>query len=235
MQRLYCSEADGRSFNRLEWSLLGYAGPTVLLVRTEKGEIIGAFASATWKDSFNYQGTSECFLFQLHPQFTVQWASGPQDHFMYMNSGQRHSSLTSPQLESLPHGIGFGGSITNKPRLFIPVTLEHCSAEFLDRTYDAGEILPLDNLERFEIDRMEVWGVGAPEVLSTALQKQSEYRFQQNEIINRARRVQDKSDFVKDLTSEFATSTVFKHREETRGRHDFSVDEEHGGYKIERE
>ena len=238
MQRVYCSEADGRSFNRLEWNLLGYGGPTLLLVRTTTGAIIGAFAASTWKDTVNYQGNSDCFLVQLQPKFKVHWAaSGRQNHFMYMNSGKRGNRQVVPQLEGLPHGIGFGGGATkNEPRLFIPVSLEHCSAEFMDDTFESGDVLPGEDLERFEIDLLEVWGIGdTPEALKTSLQEQREYRARQTDAINRARRIDDKHEFVKDLTSEFVPSNVFKHREETRGRHEFEVDEEHGGYKIERE
>jgi hypothetical protein len=232
LHRLYSSELDGRSFNRLEWALLGYEGPTMLVVKTDKDAIIGAFAHEPWKASINFHGCAECFLFQLQPELRIRWGSGPQDHFMYLHSGEQQSPLM-PQLDGLPHGIGFGGNTTSKPRLFIPDTLEQCTAGFMDKTYEPGNLLPDDSLEKFEIKRLEVWGVGEKEIIAQAMQKRAEHRVHYQENINRARTVKDKTQFVKDLSTGFTTSTLYEHREDVRGRAEFSVDEAHGGYKVD--
>ena len=153
---------------------------------------------------------------------------------MYMHSGERTSPLY-PQLEGLPHGIGFGGSTLNKPRFFIPDTLENCSALFMDKTFEPGDILPEDALEKFEIKYLEVWGVGDKDVIAHAIEKRAEYRIQQDEFLERARTVKDKTEFLKDLASGFTPSKLYQHHEQARGRHDFSVDDEHGGYKVDRD
>lgn len=204
----------------------------MLVVKTDKDAIIGAFAHEPWKASINFHGCAECFLFQLQPELRIRWGSGPQDHFMYLHSGEQQSPLM-PQLDGLPHGIGFGGNTTSKPRLFIPDTLEQCTAGFMDKTYEPGNLLPDDSLEKFEIKRLEVWGVGEKEIIAQAMQKRAEHRVHYQENINRARTVKDKTQFVKDLSTGFTTSTLYEHREDVRGRAEFSVDEAHGGYKVD--
>jgi hypothetical protein len=233
MRRLYSSEMDGRSFNRLEWSLLGYDGPTLLIVKTDQDAIIGAFAEQPWAESLNFFGSCDCFLFQLFPEVRIRWAIGGKEHFMYMHSGELTSSLQPHN--SLPHGIGFGGSLASKPRFFIPDSLENGSAEFMDKTYETGEILPESAMEKFEINVLEVWGVGSQELIDHALQKRVERRTQTEDAIQRARTVANKTQFLRDLESGFTPSNVYKHRDDVRGREEFRVDDIHGGYKVDKE
>jgi hypothetical protein len=205
MSRLYSTETDGRSFNRLEWAILGYDGPTLLVVKTDQNAVIGAFTQTPWKDSLNYYGSGDCFLFQLHPELKIRWPKGLHDNFMYMHYGELTRAV---KFNGLPHGIGFGGSQLSKPRFFIPDSFENCSAEFMDTTFGTGDILPESALEKFEINVMEVWGVGTEDLIAKALRKRGEHREQIKETIRRARAVPDKTQFVKDLESGFTLSKV---------------------------
>lgn len=232
MSRLYSSESDGRSFNRLEWSLLGYDGPTLLAIKTDQNAVVGAFTETPWKEALNYYGSEDCFLFQMSPELKIRWSSGPEDHYMYMHYGGIRSPV-NPPLDGMPHGIGFGGSLS-KPRFFIPDSLDNCSAAFMDRTFETGNILPESALEKFEINTLEVWGVGGEDTVARALEKREEHRLHTEEAIGRARTVDDKSHFAKDLSSGFIPSKLYEHREDARGRHDFHIDESHGGYKVDR-
>lgn len=213
---------------------MGYDGPSLLVIKTQKNEVIGAFTHGPWKDSIHYHGSSDCFLFQLKPKFKLLPATGEDGRFMYMHSGDR-SALLQPALNGLPHGIGFGGSATTKPRLFIPDTLEHCTAGFMDATFQAGGVLPDEDLEQFEISCLEMWGVGDDIMIQHALKKRDEYRVYRADFLKKAGRVEDKTQFVQDLASGLTPSKLYKHREEARGRHEFAVDDKHGGYKIDRE
>ena len=269
MTRLYSTETDGRSFNRLEYSVLGYDGPTMITIKTKTGAVIGAYAETSWKDSMNYFGTDECFMYQLMPQLKVLRPTGNENNFMYMHSNELHNSPVMPVAASgLPSGLGFGGNLDTKPRLFIPESLEDCSATFMDKTYDIGQILPpadgsMNFVEKFEIDILEIWGVGydedhnhfhdynkqqqqqtssptttdiATNSIQYALRQRDEYRNRLSNAITRARVLKDKSQFVKDLESGFTpTKNLYSHREHVRGRNEFRVDETHGGYKIDRE
>lgn len=229
MHRLYSSEMDGRSFNRLEWSILGYSGPTLVVIRTEdEGATLGGFASTPWKDSKDFYGDSDCFIIQLEPVYHMYHPMGREDHFMYCHSQVRNGKRTDMR----PHGLGFGGS-DSKPRLFIPESLEDCSADFLDSTYESGDLLPKDAMEKFRIKFLEVWGVGGDGVIAQAMRHRAEYREATQSTILRARTVADKSQFAKDMTSGLIPNKVFDHREMARGRHDFVVDDKHGGYKVE--
>ena len=130
------------------------------------------------------------------------------------------------------HGLGFGGS-PEHPRFFIPESFEHCTAGYLDKTFQEGELLPIEALEKFEIKTLEVWGVGGDEVIQKAIEYQVAYRKRHEEIIRRAREVHDKKQFATDLQTGLIPNLLYAHREQARGRHDFVVDEKHGGYKIE--
>lgn len=221
---------DGRSFNRLEWSLLGYGGPSLLVIQTETDAILGAFASMPWKQSPEFYGDSDCFVFQLQPSLGLFRPTGKDNHFIYCNPETR-----SPiQPDGKPHGIGFGGNL-NEPRLFIPETLEECSAHYLDSTYRKGDLVPKEAMEKFRIKSIEVWGVGGDEVITNALRARAEHRQNEEAALTKARRVEDKSQFVEDLASGLISNTLYDHREQTRGRADFTIDNEHGGYKLERE
>jgi TLD len=234
MHRIYSTDSDGISFSCLEYALLGYDGPNLLVVKTKKNEVIGAFAHGTWKDSIHYHGSTGCFLFQLQPRFKLLPATGEDGRFMYLHSGER-AALLQPALQGLPHGIGFGGSTATKPRLFIPDTLEHCTAGFMDTTYQVGDVLPDEDLEQFEIACLEVWGVGDDIIIQHALKKREEYRVYHADCLKKAQTVEDKTQFVQDLASGLTPNNLYKHRDEARGRHDFAVDDKHGGYKIDRE
>jgi hypothetical protein len=49
---LYSADRDGRSMNRLEWSLLGYTEPTVLVIRTTAGAVLRRRNRGKSRDSF---------------------------------------------------------------------------------------------------------------------------------------------------------------------------------------
>jgi hypothetical protein len=201
----------------------------MLIIQTEEDAILGAFASMPWKDAEHYYGDSESFVFQLVPSLRVFRATGKDDHFMYCHSAAHAGKVVA---DDHPHGIGFGGT-ESKPRLFVPESLEECSASFLDDTYEAGDLLPKDAMEKFRIKYMEAWGVGGDEAINKAVRARAEYRERTDTTIQRARVIQDKSQFVTDMQSGLILTESFSHQDQARGRSEFVVDDEHGGYKIE--
>lgn len=228
MHRLYSSELDGRSFNRLEWSLLGYSGPTLLVIKTDENAMIGAFVATPWKDSIHFQGDASSFLFQLYPTLKLFYPTGEENHFVYCHSKSFEGNLPDKHA----HGIGFGGGI-EKPRFFIPESLEECSADFFDHTFKQGDMLPSDALEKFQIRTMEVWGVGGDEVITKAMRERAEHRDLTDTAILRARVVADKTQFAKDMRDGLVPNKVFEHQGDVRGSVKFQVDDQHGGYKID--
>ena len=221
----------------MEWNTLGYSGPTVLVIKTTTNAVLGAFTVSQWKESKDYYGTAETFLFQLKPTLNIYRAAFKKGHnFMYLHSdaGTFHSLLANPDVTlGIPHGLGFGGTLS-EPRLFIPESFENCTAGSLDRTFESGPLLPSEDLEKFEIKCLEIWAVGDEKTIEKGLRDRDSHREATANLIEQARVVNDKTAFAKDLESGLVpNSKLFAHQECARGRHDFTVDDKHGGYKIE--
>jgi hypothetical protein len=214
----------------MEWGVLGYSGPTVLVIKTTSDAVLGAFAESPWRDTKAFYGSPDCFLFQLSPALRVYRAVDGAHNFMYLHAQIQNCLVTDKQ--GLPHGVGFGGTLS-KPRLFIPESFEHCSASFLDKTFQAGELLPPEALEKFEINCLEIWGVGGDESISKGLRDREAHREEVDKAIHKSRVINDKSTIAKDLKSGIMPAKIFQHIEQVRGRHEFAIDDEHGGYKVE--
>jgi len=230
--RLYTSSSDGLSFNRLQNSLLGYGGPTLLVIQATNGGIFGAFTASPWKESKDFYGNSDCFLYQLLPMTAVYRPSGNDVNYMYCNSEAR-----SRGYDAQAHGIGFGGS-TDLPRLFIAESFDGCIASAQDLTFDGGALLPKTPdgaLQRsFEIDALEVWGVGGELVVAEALGARNKQRELTAANIRKARKV-DKAAFLDDFRSGLIESKAFQHRDQMRGRADACIDESRkNGYVYEK-
>ena len=219
--RLYTSLSDGLSFNRLQNCLLGYGGPTLLILRSAKGDLFGAFTASSWKESKDFYGNSDCFLFQLLPRVAVYRPSGNDNNFMYCNSFAR-----SRGYDNQAHGIGFGGTVT-EPRLYIAEAWEQCSASSRDLTFENGPLLGSSintSNKQFDVEALEVWGVGGKEVVAAALGDRVKARALKDAAIQKARKV-DKAAFLDDFRSGIIESKAFKHREEARGRADADLDD----------
>jgi len=233
--RLFTSAADGLSFNRLQNAVLGYGGPTLLLVRSTSGGIFGAFTATTWKESKDFFGNTDCFLYQLQPATAVYRPTGNERNYMYCNSAAR-----SRGYDQQAHGIGFGGTV-HEPRLFLAETLDDCCAAATDLTFENGRLLPeisIDNKgngnntnntqqqhrKYFTVDSLEVWGVGGTAVTQAALEQREAARAVTNEAIRRARKV-DKAQFLDDFRAGTFASKAFQHRQEADGRANDDMDE----------
>ena len=223
--RLYTSTSDGLSFNRLQNALLGYSGPTLLVTQATNDGIFGAFTASSWKESKDFYGNSDCFLFQVLPCLSVYRPRGGGANYMYCNSEAR-----SRGYDGLAHGIGFGGT-TDEPRFFISESFDGCIASSQDLTFETGPLLPRHEesdirSKYFEIDNLEVWGVGGDAVVSLALESRSRQREITAAGIQKARKV-DKAAFLDDFRGGIIESKAFKHREQIRGRADVEIDEKH--------
>jgi len=222
--RLYTSASDGLSFNRLMNALLGYGGPTLLIIQSGRSTF-GAFTGSPWKESKDFYGNTDCFLYKLLPETTCVYrptgASTPaSNRFMYCNSFAR-----SRGFDKQAHGIGFGGS-TDKPRLFLAESFDDCFAGSEDLTFEKGPLLETKSNDGafrsaadsyFEIDNLEVWGVGGSEVVAESLKARSRTRDIRQANINKARKV-DKAAFLDDLRSGVIDNKAFAHRAQIQGR-----------------
>jgi len=69
----------------------------------------------------------------------------------------------------------------------------------------------------FEIESLEVWGVGGDDIVGEALADRKKQRDVIQSNINKARKV-DKAQFLDDFKSGLIESKAFAHREQMRGR-----------------
>ncbi|CAM9642471.1 unnamed protein product, partial [Phaeothamnion confervicola] len=185
--RLYSSDEDGLSFNRIAYKILGFGGPTLLLIRDKAtGAVFGGFADSPWKESNSFFGTASCFLLRLLPDYEL-YPCKPASEGRYQFLNLKGFSL--------PHGLGMGGRVDSF-RLFISEGLdgEDCVARAACMTYERGPLLPAER-RRFEVDGMEVWGVGGTHSLREAVAAQQRRRAVVDHNIAKARKV-DKAKFV---------------------------------------
>ena len=75
--------------------------------------------------------------------------------------------------------------------------------------------------------------MGGDAKITEALQGRAAFRKRVDETIVRARTVHDKSFIAEDMKSGFYPNKTFSYQDQMRGRHEFKVDDEHGGYRID--
>ena len=211
---LYNSIKGGSTFNRLSVAILGYTGPSLILLRHSYKNaheevvrgIIGVYSDATWLDELGYYGNSSSLcLFSLLPKisFLPAYKGKGSPNLIYLNTRKIPNSKYSV-------GLGFGGTDFKSFRLWI-------DQEFSSMSYtlDADQTFPLGSLHtsyenHLKVECIEVWGLGGPK----ALQDQEVYRQTQETMINQSRKVDRK----KLVSGEFgnqvmAGSKAFQHRE----------------------
>lgn len=189
---LYRDWADGRSFNALLKGALRYEGPALLLVRTARGEVIGA-VSTCWEDgNGKFAGSPECFLFALAPALSVARSSSRSGNHAYLNARNKHA----------PRGIGFGGQL-DFFRLWLDADFEDCYVLQSDATYGGATLISGDGLQtRFEASFIEVWACGGEEARAA----QAEQRRRDEGVREQARKV----DRAKMIENEFDKEMFFQ-------------------------
>ncbi|TMW63390.1 hypothetical protein Poli38472_002331 [Pythium oligandrum] len=180
MDRLYTNAKDGLSFNRLCYHILGYGGPTLIVIRDTDGDVFGMYCDTEWRETTKFYGGNGCFLFRVEPYINVYRvsASDANENYMYLNT----------KGFALPKGIGMGGTL-NGFRLFL-------NEDFDDNCYSAAKCLSfepgrLTKKDQFAMDAIEVWGCGGDE----SLQRQGQVRKDTAEMLDKMRKV-DKAAFV---------------------------------------
>ena len=252
--RLFSSDANGLSSNRLMYSILGYGGPTIILVRSKDTSdkvkcvsgVFGAYTYTPWThESSRFYGDSDCFLFRLGPDpmaiyrpkgggeggmdtFGTNKAANLESetrNYMYFNSEAR-----SKGYDGLSHGIGFGGTC-DMPRLFIDEVLDGCRAAPEDLTFGKGPLLSglkdfSSATAHFEVEAIEAWGVGTSQLVEEALLVRDGQRQDAQKMIRKAM-TGAKGQFLEDFQSGLAGDKLFQHRDQIQVREgDCNIDRE---------
>lgn len=142
---LFSSRSHGESFQSLSTAIIDQ-GSTILVVKDSSGNIFGGYTSEPWTLKPKYYGDSSCYLFSLHPTLNLCIASGHNDNYMYMNSGQH----------TLPNGIGMGGQM-DYWGLWIDSEYGIGQCNVSCSTYSNYSMLSA--IKDFTIDSLEVWCV----------------------------------------------------------------------------
>ena len=229
-RQLFDASQDGFSFENVQRAIVGYAGPTLMVLQTTTGAVLGAFSSSTWRDGAAFFGDSDAMLFALRPSLCVAGASSTTyaaRNYMYLNSKFGHE-------ETLPRGVGFGGDIGfgsegagssssssssssgdgggNSFRLWIdresPVG---CYARRDCQTFASADLVPgTGGVVKFELAGLEIWGCGGVEAEEASLEAR-----QMDDRAREKMRTVDRAAFFKGMESTFLTKG-FEHREQCR-------------------
>ena len=158
---LFASDVHGLSMNRFTHHASGYAGPTLVLARTEAGEVFGGYVDAPWKAGTKYFGGQDCFLFTLSPAFHVYRATATASNYAFFNppkTGQLQSSRYGA--EQLPETFGFGGAPIRQ-RLGFDDDLNQLVWHSSDTSFAVHPAGPGDLPEGpRRVVALEVWGCG---------------------------------------------------------------------------
>ena len=233
---LYQSAEQGLSFHTLESHLTSFFGPTVLMLRSTKGDILGYFTEIPWKITSTSTSTTamqemsegkDAFMFTLHPVWrrygrTRDEPKGRMVQYLY-DTQQKTSKFK---------GISIGGIASDTPRLHITTNLEECKAVSIGRCFQDGPLLGSPDDLFFNVEEIQLYAV-APDVETLIAGEQIGRRAMETKEAFRQKVAQvDKKQFVDDLI--FMPGHLFEHREQTRGRADFVAhDEDGGGYFID--
>ncbi|KAJ0400238.1 hypothetical protein P43SY_006202 [Pythium insidiosum] len=196
VDRLYTNAQDGLSFNRLCHHILGYGGPTLVVVRSTDGDVFGLYGDTEWRETSKFYGSNGCFLFRVEPHLSVYRvsASSANENYMYLNT----------KGVALPRGLGMGGD-TTAFRLFLNEDFdENCYTSAKCLSFEPGRLTTKNN---FAVDALEVWGCGGDD----AIGRQRAYRKDTADMIDKMRKV-DKAAFIgNEFDRNFLLSKTFGH------------------------
>lgn len=245
---IYSSDEDGLSFATFQEALMGYTGPTLILIRTTNGEALGYCTCVPWKDSRQWYTASDgvyhdviesdSFLFRLSPSWNVY----PLKSLMTPSSKHKfHQYLHTPfesskmrQVQPLLHGLAVGGVDQDSPRLHLKESLERCVAGSFDLVFEQGPLLADPEEMMFDVDLLQVWAVKTDEEGFRRYLKNGKLHAAVRETTRQHIAKVDKRQFLEDFQSGAYLNNMYTHREQTRGRADFvALDNQRQGYYLE--
>ena len=141
------------------------------------------------------------------------------------------ANVKGKSIVQVPPGLGVGESRGIGPRLHITESLEGCQALPYDDSFAAGPLLPPffgDSPTRsFDVDVMEVWGVGGSDRIQRALAARNRDR-SFKEASRRRNAEVDRTQFVDHFQSDMVDCKVFSHSLHTSERVDDCEQESNG-------
>lgn len=162
---LYSSLRDGVGVAAFGRAVGCYAAPTVVLVRTAHGDVLGCFSDTEWRPSGRFFGGGRCRVFSVAADGAVSVYSTTHvaSNYLYFHLPSSKAQLAG----TVPDGIGAGGQL-GAFRLHVDADFRRGEASVFDSTYANGQLAPraaaLDPLNadvvQFDVTAVEVWGLG---------------------------------------------------------------------------
>ena len=230
--RIFSGEDDGWTFQALERAIVGYAGPTLLVIQASDGKegetaTFGAYTATKWERRRDFYGTPDCFLYQLAPELRVcrplPRTGTRGGHCMYLHSDTNVASNPARK-DNLAPGIGFGGTLQS-PRLFVDANLENVAVSHQDSTYELGYLAfppssdpyaSYSSRRTHRIESLEVYAVGDEStVIERGFEARDVHRGVADATLRNARTV-DRAAFLGDLRE--GGGKNFAHRGQVDGR-----------------
>jgi len=245
-RRIYSSETDGLSFMSFQTAILGYPGPTLLLVRPRKDGtnrdtgVFGYYTDCPWQES-NTWIEGEChdsFLLKIDKSLAVYYPTyeSSPGHYMYLNN---KSAMTNGSCKHTLQGLAIGGIADDTPRVHLTPSFEQCIANCTDTTYTSGSLLDPNDSDGgilspfFDVDVLEVWAVNVTEKEYLTHKSAGQQRSNIRETARQRFAKVDRKQFVDDFRSGAVLNRLFRHRSEARGRHDFVALDDGSGYFLD--
>lgn len=216
-RRLYSSNEDSFSFRAFANALIGYNGPTVILIKSTMGDTLGFYSNAVWKySSCWYGGDADSFLFCSQPLgFFHPTGRGKTYQYLCLPSSHRERDLK---------GLAIGGISADCPRLHLTESLEHCRASAVDATYECGPLLSDDLESHFDVDILEAFAVNASESAYKNYRRSGDLQVAVREASRKQAAKVDRGQFLDDFVAGAFLNKGFEHREHSSGRLDFNRD-----------
>lgn len=143
---LFSTNVHGESFSKLLGKICNQ-GASLIIVQDKFGCVFGGFAPDSWRVGPTFIGNASSFLFKLKPNLSTYHPTCYNDHYQYLNIQQ----------QTLPNGLGMGGQFEYFG-LWLDADFGKGHSSESCTTYRGYQML--SGAKNFEINHIEVWGVG---------------------------------------------------------------------------
>jgi hypothetical protein len=177
---LYSTRSNGIGVGAFGRTLACYLSPTVWLLKTAAGDVLGAFSNVEWRSGPKYFGSGQTELFVVAPEkdgvVTKYTQTGVSHNYLYFHIP--NSKATAKGL--IPDGVGIGGQLEGF-RVFVDADFKRGEAASYDSTFNNGLLVPLaakedpngnSDLVGFEVGEIEVFGLGGQKALDEKLARE---------------------------------------------------------------
>lgn len=164
-QPLYSSEHNGVGAAAFGRAVGCYLAPTVFLVRSAQGDVMGCYSEVEWRSGGRFFGNSRSRVFSLLEKEKVEVfeATGLSNNFCYFHLPSSKAQLAG----TMPDGVAVGGQL-GAFRLHVDADFKHGECSVFDSAFASGQLAPksalLDphnaDVLQFEVQAVEVWGLG---------------------------------------------------------------------------